>query len=77
MFDECATRFTEYRRRVGVRESVMLHSLCAGFITHLTNAGLKAVAIKRLARHRDIKTSLCYIEATGESFWDGLAEVLE
>ena len=57
-----------YRKAAGVREEVTLHSLRAGFITQLAKAGLNAVAIKRLARHRSIETSLRYIEATGESF---------
>jgi integrase len=70
--DRMTRSFTEYRRRAGVREEVTLHSLRAGFITQLAKAGLSAVAIKRLARHKSIETSLRYIEATGESFRDDL-----
>ena len=64
--------FSKYRELADVREEVTLHSLRAGFITQLAKAGLNAVAIKRLARHRSIETSLRYIEATGESFRSGL-----
>jgi hypothetical protein len=43
----------------------------AGYITTLARSGPNAAAIKRLARHKEIKTSLRYIEATGEAFRDG------
>jgi integrase len=66
--------FSKYRGRAGVREEVTLHSLRAGYITRLAKAGLNAVAIKRLARHKSIETSLRYIEATGESFRAGSEE---
>ena len=72
--DRMTRSFTEYRKRAGVRDEITLHSLRAGFITQLARAGLNAVAIKRLARHSDIKTSLRYIEATGEAFRSGLDE---
>lgn len=66
--------FAKYRDEAGVREELTFHSLRAGYITQLAKAGLNAVAIKRLARHSDIKTSLRYIEATGEAFRSGLDE---
>ena len=66
--------FAKYRDKAGVRKEVTVRSLRARYITQLAKAGLNAVAIKRLARHSDIKTSLRYIEAAGESFRDELDE---
>lgn len=64
--------FAEYRKAAGVRPELTFHSPRAGYITTLARSGPNAAAIKRLARHKEIKTSLRYIEATGEAFRDGL-----
>lgn len=69
--------FAKYRDEADVREELMLHSLRASYITQLAKAGLNAVAIKRLARHSDIKTSLRYIETTGDTFRDDLDQAFE
>jgi integrase len=53
--------FAEYRKAAGVRSGLTFHSLRAGYIT-------------TLARHKEIKTSLRYIEATGEAFRGNLDE---
>jgi integrase len=66
--------FAKYRKAAGVRSGLTFHSLRAGYITTLARSGLNAVAIKRLARHKEIKTSLRYIEATGEAFRGNLDE---
>jgi integrase len=69
--------FAKYRDLAGVREEVSLHNLRAGFITRLAKSGAPPVAVQKLARHADFKTTLGYLEATGESFRDDLDKAFE
>jgi integrase/recombinase XerD len=64
-------------RSAGIRKQVGTHTFRRSRATHLLNKGMDVAKVSRLLRHRNLATTMCYLNITSESLRREMEEMDE
>jgi len=75
--DYLSKQFKKAVREVGLDEKIHLHTLRAGYATHLAESGVSLQQIKELLGHKDYKTTLRYASVSLDTLREAVRKAFD